>query len=102
MIKERPLLQKQSLIDRLHTWNKARLKKRRAARQGAYAHKLAVFGIMKKGSLNIDEWIHHYLSMGAEKIFLIDNGSTDDTVAKAQKWMADGRVSLLIRSTRHC
>lgn len=50
---------------------------------------------MKNESLSIDEWVEHYLSVGAKTIFLIDNGSTDDTVAKALDWVKTGRVELV-------
>ena len=39
--------------------------------------------------------------MGAGNIYLIDNGSTDDTVAKAQAWVAKGRVQLVEYPVRH-
>ncbi|OYU39115.1 MAG: hypothetical protein CFE33_11860 [Pseudorhodobacter sp. PARRP1] len=63
--------------------------------QGNYEHELGVLGIMKDEAMNIDEWVQHYISMGAGKIFLIDNGSTDDTVAKAKAWVAQGIVELV-------
>lgn len=50
---------------------------------------------MKNESLNLDEWVEHYLWMGADPICLIDNGSTDDTVAKARVWQARGKVRLV-------
>lgn len=57
--------------------------------------RLGVLAIMKNESVNIDEWIEHYLWVGAHRIYLIDNGSTDDTVAKARKWEKTGRVNLI-------
>lgn len=92
---------KLSLRDIVHQWNKQRLVRRHAAIQRSYPHKLGVLGIMKNESLNIDEWISHYMAMGAGKIYLIDNGSTDDTVAKAQKWIEKGHVELIMRTTPH-
>lgn len=56
---------------------------------------------MKNEAINIDEWISHYLSMGAGRIFLIDNGSTDDTLAKARVWVAKGVVELVEYPERH-
>jgi hypothetical protein len=91
----------QKLRDSLHTWNKRRLVRLRAAVQKSYPHKLGVLGIMKNESLNIDEWISHYLAMGAAKIYLIDNGSTDDTLAKVQKWLEKGCVDLIVRHGPH-
>jgi hypothetical protein len=67
----------------------------------SYQMKLGVLGIMKNEAMNIDEWVDHYLWMGASKIFLIDNGSTDDTVAKAQDWVTKGAVELVEYHGRH-
>ncbi|MEJ6393410.1 glycosyltransferase family 2 protein [Gymnodinialimonas sp. 2305UL16-5] len=58
-------------------------------------------GIAKNEGMNIDEWIDHYLWQGADRIVLIDNGSTDDTVARAERWAADGHpVTIMHRSQR--
>lgn len=57
--------------------------------------------IMKNETLMVDEWIDHYLAQGASCIFLIDNGSTDDTVAKVERWKADGRVELVQLPQQH-
>ena len=86
-----------SLRHRLQSWNRKRLERHRAAREasGAQPATLGVLGIMKNEAFNIDEWVQHYLSVGAGKIFLIDNGSTDDTVRKAQNWVARGVVELV-------
>ncbi|KAF0114211.1 MAG: hypothetical protein FD150_1646 [Rhodobacteraceae bacterium] len=51
---------------------------------------------MKNETHLIEEWLDHYLANGAERIFLIDNGSTDDTLAKIAPWLGDGRVELVI------
>lgn len=58
-------------------------------------HRLGVMGIMKNEGMNVDEWIAHYLWMGAGKIYLIDNGSTDDTVAKVRAWQGRAPVELI-------
>jgi hypothetical protein len=63
--------------------------------------RLGVLAIMKNESINIDEWIEHYLWVGAHKIYLIDNGSTDDTLEKARKWEKTGRVGLIILSEKY-
>lgn len=41
---------------------------------------LCVMIIVKNESLNIREWIDHYLWQGAAHLFVIDNGSTDNTI----------------------
>lgn len=56
---------------------------------------------MKNEGMIRDEWIDHYLWMGADRVYLIDNGSSDDTVAKAQAWVAKGRVALVEYPGRH-
>ncbi|NBE06143.1 glycosyltransferase family 2 protein [Paragemmobacter ruber] len=50
---------------------------------------------MKNESISIDEWIEHYLWVGAHMIYLIDNGSTDDTLQKARQWEKGGRVRVI-------
>lgn len=42
-----------------------------------YPAKLGVLAIMKNEALNLNEWLDHYFWIGAERIYLIDNGSTD-------------------------
>lgn len=83
----------------LRAWNRKRLKVRFSG--GNYPHELGVLGIMKNESLNIDEWISHYLTLGVEKIYLIDNGSTDDTVAKARVWVEKGVLNLIELPQKH-
>lgn len=63
--------------------------------------RLGVLAIMKNEAMNIDEWVEHYLWMGATRIWLIDNGSSDDTVAKARAWEARGKVRLIERPKQH-
>ncbi len=89
--------------NKLRTWNRQRIERLRNSREttNAYDYTLGVLGIMKNETMNIDEWVQHYLSMGAGKIFLIDNGSTDDTVSKAKNWVAKGVVELVQYPERH-
>lgn len=57
---------------------------------------LAVLGIFKNETHLIEEWCqHYYLDQGVDRIFLIDNGSTDDTVAKLARWTSEGRVEVI-------
>jgi len=84
-----------NLISAVRSWGQARLAESRAAVGLHYPTKLGVLGMMKNEAMNLDEWIEHYLWMGAGTIYLIDNGSTDDTVAKARAWVAKGRVHLV-------
>ncbi len=86
-----------SFFAKFRSWNHKRLRTRSKKRDGTYKYSLAVLGIMKDESMNIDEWMSHYLAVGAEKIYLIDNGSTDQTVAKAQVWVEKGLLELIVR-----
>lgn len=69
--------------------------------RSARPFRLGVLAIMKNESHLIEEWLDHYLSQGADRIFLIDNGSTDDTVAKVQPWLQDGRIQLVHYAEKH-
>ncbi|MES2434798.1 MAG: glycosyltransferase family 2 protein [Pseudomonadota bacterium] len=86
-----------NLTNKVRSWNRERVERLRAVRAAKASHEytLGVLGIMKNEARNIDEWVQHYLSVGAGKIFLIDNGSTDDTVSKAKAWVAKGVVELV-------
>ncbi|MDO8985337.1 glycosyltransferase family 2 protein [Cypionkella sp.] len=85
------------LRTKIQTWNRKRRVQRFEKREAYTGHdcRLGVLGIMKNEAMNIDEWVQHYLSMGAGKIFLIDNGSSDETVGKAKLWVAKGVVELV-------
>jgi Glycosyl transferase family 2 len=63
--------------------------------------RLGILGIMKNESHLIDEWLEHCFFIGADRVFLIDNGSTDDTVAKLDRWLRGGRVELVIYPEQH-
>ncbi|MDB5657519.1 MAG: hypothetical protein JWS10_134 [Cypionkella sp.] len=91
------------LLDKLRTWNRTQIMWLRNKREteSKHAFTLGVLGIMKNEALNIDEWVQHYVSMGAEKIFLIDNGCTDDTLVKAKVWIDKGIVELVQYTERH-
>lgn len=69
--------------------------------QAQKPYRLAVMGIVKNESMIIDEWIDHYLWQGADRVFLIDNGSTDDTVDRIRAWADAHPVTLEIRPEPH-
>ncbi len=96
------------IVARIRSWNRARRDRRRARRGTLRIPReadtrafLAVMGIVKNEALNIDEWIGHYLWQGADHIFLIDNGSTDDTVERISRWVEGGRVTLVSRPEKY-
>lgn len=64
-------------------------------------HRLGVLAIMKNESHLIEEWIEHNLWIGADRIFLIDNGSTDDTIARLKPWLDRGQVELVVYPEQH-
>ena len=63
--------------------------------------RLGVLGIMKNEAHLIEEWLEHYLTNGADVIFLIDNGSTDDTLEKVKPWLDGDRVRLVQYAAQH-
>lgn len=89
------------LISYLRQKNRDRLVTHRQNKRQRRRGTLAVLAIMKNESMNIDEWIAHYLQMGADSIVLIDNGSTDHTLEKARVWAERGRVNILLLPDRH-
>jgi Glycosyl transferase family 2 len=74
----------------LKEWTRARI-----APESPRLPRLGVLAIMKNEALNIDEWVQHYLWMGASQICLVDNGSTDGTLGKARAWAARGKVQVV-------
>ena len=50
---------------------------------------------MKNEARNIVEYVSHYRWQGAEKIYLIDNGSTDETLELIKPFLEDGTVGLV-------
>lgn len=80
---------------------RVRLKNALAADRRSYPCRLGVLAIMKNEARNIDEWIEHYLWQGVDRIYLIDNGSTDATQEKLRPWLAGGRVCCLTLPRPH-
>jgi glycosyltransferase involved in cell wall biosynthesis len=62
---------------------------------------IGLIAIMKNESLNIREWIDHYVWQGVDKIFLIDNGSDDNTLAVIQEDIHSGLVEYFWCPERH-
>ena len=57
---------------------------------------LAVLAIFKNEAHILDEWIAHYLWQGVDKIFLIDNGSTDNYREILEPYIQNNKVELFI------
>jgi Glycosyltransferase family 92 len=62
---------------------------------------LSVLAIFKNEADNLAEWIEHYLWQGADRIYLIDNGSNDGRLRVLRPYVASGRVRVLWRPARH-
>lgn len=57
-------------------------------------HTLTVGAIFKNEEHAIVEWIEHYLQQGADHFYLIDDGSTDSSVALLAPYIERGLVTL--------
>ena len=93
-------------VSHVRSWNRARLKKRRnrnatAAVDRDQRQQLALVALVKNEEMNIDEWVEHYLNQGASHLFFIDNGSTDNTIAKLEHWAATAPVTIVSRPQQH-
>jgi hypothetical protein len=51
-----------------------------------YMYTLSVLAMFKNESTIIQDWIEHYLAEGVEHFYLIDNGSTDNTLEKIPRY----------------
>ena len=57
-------------------------------------HALSVGAMFKNESHSIEEWIKHYLHHGVEHFYLINDNSTDDSVAILQPYIDKGLITL--------
>ena len=49
----------------------------------------------------LSEWITHYLNQGVDKIFMIDNASTDNYLDALSPFIGNNTVDLVIDGTKH-
>ena len=56
---------------------------------------LCLLAIFKNESHILKEWVEHYLNQGVDKIFLVDNGSTDNYYSILQPYISTGKVDLV-------
>jgi glycosyltransferase involved in cell wall biosynthesis len=47
---------------------------------------LCLLGSLKNDSMIVKEWIEHYIWQGVDRLYIIDNGSTDDTKSKLEEY----------------
>ena len=78
---------------KLDRWVKRWSRKHRA-QPPVIREKTGVLGIMKNEAMNVREWVEHYRWQGIDRIFLIDNGSTDGGPELIEKEIRDGYVEL--------
>lgn len=62
---------------------------------------LCLVAIFKNESHILKEWIEHYLNQGVDKIFLVDNGSTDNYYSILQPYISSGKVDLVKDTKKH-
>ena len=63
--------------------------------------KLGVLAIMKNEAMNVREWLDHYLWLGVDRVFLIDNGSDDNAIEIVDAHPQRARIELIVRPERH-
>lgn len=62
---------------------------------------LCLVAIFKNESHILKEWVEHYLNQGVDKIFLVDNGSTDSYYSILQPYISTGKVDLVKDNKKH-
>ena len=63
--------------------------------------KLSLLAQMKNETMNLKIWIEHYLWQGVEKIYLIDNGSTDEPLKILQPYIDKGILYYISLPEKH-
>jgi hypothetical protein len=64
-------------------------------------HKFGVMSVFKNETMNLRVWIEHYLQQGASKLYLTDNGSTDEPLLILQPYIDAGVVEYTFDDRRH-
>ena len=62
---------------------------------------ICLVAIFKNESHILKEWIEHYLNQGVDKIFLVDNGSTDSYYSILHPYISTGKVDLVLDNKKH-
>jgi len=62
---------------------------------------LSILAQMKNETMNLKVWIDHYLWQGVEKIYLIDNGSTDEPLNILKPYIDNGIVVYISLPEKH-
>jgi hypothetical protein len=66
-----------------------------------FENKLSLLAIFKNETMNLKVWVDHYLWQGVEKIYLIDNGSTDKPLKILQPYIDKKQVIYYDLPERH-
>ncbi|WP_170773622.1 glycosyltransferase family 92 protein [Ruegeria lacuscaerulensis] len=86
-------------------WNHRRKVRRnelaKAKTQNSNKNRLCVLGTAKNEALNLAEWVEHYAQQGADKVFLIDNGSTDNSMEVISSFLSSGFVEVVSLPQKH-
>ncbi len=56
---------------------------------------LTIGAMMKNEAHGIQEWLDHYFAEGVDHVYLIDDGSTDDTLTKVAPYVEKGQVTVI-------
>lgn len=62
---------------------------------------VGVLAIMKNETDVLREWLEHYQWQGVDRVFLIDNGSTDQPLGILEPFIASGFVEYFLRPMPH-
>lgn len=57
---------------------------------------IAIGAIVKNEGRYIEEWIEYHRLIGVEKFYIVDNGSTDDTIEVLKKYIDMGIIELYV------
>jgi len=60
-----------------------------------------MISIFKNESHVMREWVNHYLTQGVDKIFLLDNGSTDNYFEEISNYIKNNRIELIYDAERY-
>jgi hypothetical protein len=63
--------------------------------------KISLLAQMKNETMNLKVWIDHYVWQGIEKIYLIDNGSTDNPLKILKPYIDNGIVFYISLPEKH-
>lgn len=66
-----------------------------------YENEVSILAIFKNETMNLKTWVDHYLWQGVEKLYLIDNASTDEPLKILQPYIDRNQVVYYYLPERH-